>query len=413
MFKQKNRERIYLFFTNNYLVFSLIVFMFYLMSLNQYHNWVMPYLSAAKNFDFSFSMYIDKNQIDEFNKLNLENQFKFVFQSSENIEKYDYLPIGFTFVVFFATKIFSFLGDLQAINLLHQIIHIGISFLILNIIEKPRDKFLFFILYAINPIIIYFVNYPFYYFWQVIPATIFLYYFITKKSVGNLIFILSLVFLFIYMIRPSTLFFIVFIYIYFLFKNINDFKKIIFSFFMFLGLLNILPSFKTVPWHTMYVGIGGYENPYNISLSDEEGYLYFKNKTGKIYNSDSVKNEESVKEYFEVLKNRYLEIAKEEPFLLFSNALKNIISSYGFGHKSGDVWLNNLSIFAGLISILLLLYSRQYIIFLAIGIFSFSFTPYFPPIAGYMYGSYILIVFGFIKSLDFICIKHLVKEASI
>ena len=177
--------------------------------------------------------------------------------------------------------------------------------------------------------------------------------------------------------------------------------------------MNIVTSYKTTPWHTIYVGIGGYENPYNISLSDEEGYLYFKNKTGKIYNSDSVKNEESVKEYFEVLKNRYLEIVKEEPFLLFSNALKNIISSYGFGHKAGDVWLNNLSIFAGLISILLLLYSRQYIIFLAIGIFSFSFTPYFPPIAAYMYGSYILIVFGFIKSLEFICIKHFIKEASI
>ena len=80
------------------------------------------------------------------------------------------------------------------------------------------------------------------------------------------------------MIRPSTLFFILFIYVYFLFKERNNWKKIVLAFFIFIGLLNITPSYKTGPWHTMYVGIGGYENPYNISLSDEEGYLYSRLK---------------------------------------------------------------------------------------------------------------------------------------
>ena len=60
----------------------------------------------------------------------------------------------------------------------------------------------------------------------------------------------------------------------------------------------------------------------------------------------------------------------------------------------------------GVIMMLLLLYTKQYILFLAIGFAGGGFTPYYPPIGAYMFGSYILIVIAFIGVIDYFILKR-------
>jgi hypothetical protein len=79
--------------------------------------------------------------------------------------------------------------------------------------------------------------------------------------------------------------------------------------------------------------------------------------------------------YYNIIKNRYLEIIKEEPFMIVKNAIFNVLGSYGVGYKTGNKNIIYVNIFIGFIMVLLLLYSKQYILFLAIGASSISFAP--------------------------------------
>ena len=397
-------------FINNKTILIFIIFlMLYSMDFNQTQApaWIAPYLSAAANFDFSsLAMYIDQTQIEQFSKLTRPEQFDFNFVSSSNIERYDHLAIGFYFISILATKIFFFIGDLEAIVLLQQIVHVSLSFLIMTRLEKSRDKVIFFIFYMINPIVLYFVNFPFYYFWQMVMSVIFVYYYMSNKKIGNYIFILTLAIYFLYIIRPSILFLIFFFYLFYMYKE--SWKKGVIAIGIFLSLITGLQSsYGGGPWHTMYVGIGAYQNPYGIKLSDESGYEYFNKITSKTFGSKDVTNEELKNEYYNTIKNKYLEILKKEPVMIVQNAIFNTIGAYALGYKTGSLLLIYINIFLGLMMVILLLYTKQYILFLAIGAGSISFTPYYPPISAYMYGNYILLVIGFIGAINFININRL------
>ncbi|MDL2346075.1 hypothetical protein [Campylobacter hyointestinalis] len=386
----------------NILVAFCISIMLYLMNFHQTQSsaWVAPYLSAAKNFDFSsLVMHVDQSQIDYFSQLTREEQFKFNFEKSENIVQYEYLAIGFYFVAIIATKIFFFLGDLESIQLLQQLTHMGISILILNQFSININKLLFVFIYALNPIVLYFVNFPYYYFWQILPASIFIYYYLSNKKIGNIIFLVAFVMFILYLIRPTILFFSLFFFIWCAIKE--NWKKSIISMILFLGLINCFHPHSFGPWHTMYIGIGAYNNNFNIKLSDESGYDYFRNTKGKMMNSYLISNNELRRDYYDALKNRYLQIIQLNYLLIFKNAVLNIIGSYGFGYKPENKVLIYINILCGLVFMTMLLYSKQYILFSAIGISSISFTLYYPPIGAYMCGSYILIAIGIINIISY------------
>jgi hypothetical protein len=390
-----------------YILVVTITFL-YLLDFNQSQSsaWIAPYLSATANFDWLniFSMQIDKDQIEQFTNSSQAGKFEFNFLASDTLENYNYLAIGFYFISVVATKIFFFLGDLEAIKLLQQIVHVGLSIVILSAISTNRNKFLFFIFYMINPIVLYFVNFPYYYFWQVVPAAIFLYYFISHKKVQNMIFAIAVIFAFIYLVRPTTLFFILFILLYFGYKE--SWRKSMIAMAIFFIMISVPPKLGFGPWHTMYVGVGAYANSYNIKLSDKSGYEYFEEKTGKIYNSSKVSDDTLKKEYYSVLKERYFSILNEEPLSIVKNALLNTVGSYGFGYKTGSSVLVYTNILVGFIMLLLLLYTKQYLLFFTIGISSATFTPYYPPIGAYMFGSYILIVIGLIGIIEYFINKR-------
>jgi hypothetical protein len=367
--------------------------------------WVGPYLSAAVNFDWSqFVLNVNMEEVGYFDQLSQNEYWGYEFNAKNNSIQYDYLAKGLVLLVILAKKIFFFLGDLEALQYLQYLAHIFLSIFMLTLFEKKYQKILFFILYAINPLVLWVVNYPFYYFWQVIPSLIFVYWYLKKDIKLPLMVFFSTIFAFIYITRPTVLL-LIFLF-YFLFALKNNFKYTLVGFTLFFGLINVTPKLDIGPWHTMYVGIGAYENPYGIELSDDDGYKYYKKQTGKLVNSGNIMQEEVKKDYYKILKARYLSIVEENPVMIIKHGILNTIQAYSIGYSNS---LNQkfgnkiiyLSVLVGLIVMGFLIYTKQYILFLAIGFSSGGFTLYYPPILTYMFGNFILLAVGVIGMVDY------------
>ena len=367
--------------------------------------WVGPYLSAAVNFDWSqFVLNVNMEEVGYFDQLSQNEYWGYEFNAKNNSIQYDYLAKGLVLLVILAKKIFFFLGDLEALQYLQYLAHIFLSIFMLTLFEKKYQKILFFILYAVNPLVLWVVNYPFYYFWQVIPSLIFVYWYLKKDIKLPLMVFFSTIFAFIYITRPTVLL-LVFLF-YFLFALKNNFKYALVGFTLFVGLINVTPKLDIGPWHTMYVGIGAYENPYGVELSDDDGYKYYKKQTGKLVSSGNIMQEEVKKDYYKILKARYLSIVEENPVMIIKHGILNTIQAYSIGYSNS---LNQkfgnkiiyLSVLVGLIVMGFLIYTKQYILFLAIGFSSGGFTLYYPPILTYMFGNFILLAVGVIGMVDY------------
>ncbi len=364
--------------------------------------WVGPYLSAAANFDWtSFNLYVNWDEIKHFGTLLQSDMFQYTFSKNNDLVLYDYLAKGLVLLIILAKGIFFWQSDLHALQSLQYLVYITISLLFLYLLKKKHEKVLFFFLYAVNPIILYFANYPYYYFWQVIPSAIFAYWYLNDKKFESFLAlsIITLIFVMIYTTRPTVLFLILFFYIAYAYKQ--SYIKAFVGGTLFIALINLLPTLSMGPWHTMYVGIGAYDNPYHIQLDDNDGYDYYKMKTGKTVDSGNIASAEIRTPYYNVLKTRYVEIVKKNPFMIVKHALLNVFESYSIGYKVGNTFINYISAAFGLIVVGLLIYTRQYILFIAIGMSGGAFTPYYPPIGAYMYGSYLLIVIGIIGIINF------------
>jgi len=355
------------------------------------------YLSATANYNIGsfLSMNVNIGDIKEYTLMSKDEQFSYSFPKNPENNEYKVLATGYMFLLIFAKKLFFFLGDLEAIQYLQYIVHILIVMAIISIMEKRYEKILFFIFYGINPVILYFVNYTFYYFWQVVPSAIFIYYYISKKKINNKIYLITLIFVLIFITRSTILFFLIFFYIWYGYKE--NWKKSLVNIVIFFSFVYIMNSDIKNPYHAMYVGIGAYENVYNIKLDDDSAFEFFNQKTNKTFNTFAAMDKELYKDYSMVIKEEYFNIFNESYLLLIRNAIYNFFQSYSLGHKVGNLFINYISIIIGVVVLSLLLYTKNFILLFSIGLCSLSFTLYFPPIAAYMYGSYILIVISLIK----------------
>ena len=188
-----------------------------------------------------------------------------------------------------------------------------------------------------------------------------------------------------------------------LFKNYK-FKFSFFAIFIMVFSFCITRSSQTATsrWHTTYVGIGAYSNEYLSKLSDESGVELYELKTNKKIVPALQRSKEYIGEYNNICKKEYFRILRERPFLIFKNSVLNILQSYSIGHLANrGIFVNLLSAILGLFIILWLLFKRKYWLVISIGLLSATFTPYFPPIQQYMFGSYLLIVVAIIDSFKF------------
>lgn len=379
--------------------FLIIALFFFENNQQQSADCTSAYLSGAANWSMGDGWEVNIPEMEYFKNLSEEDRINYRFNRTKKTESYGYNAIGLMYIDAISRNIFFWQGDLQSIISLQQLVHILLSFLILFLLKSLKQKVLFYFLYVVNPMIIYLVDFPYYYFWQIIPTAILLIYILKDKKINNMIFIIAVLFSFIFLIRPSTLFIVLFVLGYIGYKE-NKLKGLL-SIVLFLGLSFVMkPDSVNEPWHTMYVGVGAYSNTYNIELKDESGYEIFEKETGQT-TTGGCKKDPLYEEYVNnFIKKKYFGIVENSPILLMKNALLNILESYGFGYKPNMMNINYFSAFIGFILIMLLLYFGEYILFFAIGIATVSFTPYYPPIAAYMLGSYILIVYAWIILIE-------------
>tara|TARA_B110000259_G_scaffold69561_1_gene81950 strand:- start:211 stop:729 length:519 start_codon:yes stop_codon:yes gene_type:complete len=163
------------------------------------------------------------------------------------------------------------------------------------------------------------------------------------------------------------------------------------------------PTKKNI-WHTVYAGIGAYENEYGIKLSDKDAYDLYEKETGEKLNASVGGNyyeEIIINKYSEITKKESLVIIKNKPLMLIKNAILNTLQGYSIGYinKGGDM-LNYIIALSGFLYFIYLIYFKKYIWVLMIGLSVGTFTLFYPPIQSYMYGSYLLIITSFVSTLS-------------
>lgn len=396
------------------LIFIIQVFL-YGPRIGQSPVFTVQYFSGAKLFNIDKGWLFDKNETEKMKSLKGYNIYTYQFDNPQKaISTYNENSSGLLYVIIFADHIFPFLGPIGALVLLQIIIHLICCFIIYFKLKRPVEKILFLLLYFINPVVVYFVIFPMYYFWTIIPSVIFLYYYINSKTTNLTGYIITAILCFIgYAIRPTVLPLLLLIpaYNYFKTRNLKPliaFPVYLILFFGWNRYLNFTKNYT--PWHTMFVGVGAYPNsyPYLQKLSDNEGFDRYDSITGLQvstsingnFHEDSIRND-----YSKVIESEYFKIVKKSPLLIVRNGVLNFLQSFSVGYKPGYSFLIHILVsISGLVLIFFLIKLKKWMLLLAIAFASISFTPYYPPISAYMYGSYIIIVYSIISvgySLNF------------
>lgn len=364
-----------------------------------YDNWMAPYLSAAHNLEFGGNFRIDTIEIKKFQKLDVNEKDSYKFIGTKNLSHYNHNPIGYAYIIRFATFVLPFLGDQMAILVFQCVIHVLISILFLTLKEfNSRQKWIFFILYSMNPLILRWAPINYYYFWQVIPSIAFTYLIISRSPNKFIIGLLFLILPFAVLTRPTIVLSLIFVF-YLLYKN---YSFNFFSIFLIYNVLICVVLFQPIKknfWHTVFVGFGAYDNKYDIYLGDDRAYQLYENEMGEklnVFVGGNYYEEEVIEQYTEIAKRESLLIIRDNPFLILKNAAVNTLEGYSIGYVNRGDWLNYLIALSGLAFVVLLIYYKMYIWFLMIGFSLGAFTLYYPPIGSYMYGVYLVSVMVFI-----------------
>lgn len=367
-------------------------------------NWMGPYLSAAQALDPMKGVFlVDLEDVQRFKYLDdahLEDAYR--FSNVGNHKPFLYGSPGYSYLIKAATLLFPFAGHQTAIILLQCLFHLLLCFGILSTRSLSfRFRLLFLILYALNPLVLRFVTFNFYYFWQVIPSFGILYLYLKVKNKLCWLLILGTLPL-VLLTRPTTLF-VCGAFLLLLFWHRSRVFAVGYAVLLAATVVWLYVPATKNPWHTFFAGVGGYANPYGISLNDEDAYALYQKHTGIKLNASTGGNfyDSSVQqEYTAITQHEYLTILEKSPVLLIKNAVVNFFGSFSVGYvnKASD-WLNYLIALSGLAFAAFLAYRRKFhiMIFLTLGVVGFVF--YYPPIPAYMYGNYLLLVWGLIEVL--------------
>ena len=367
-------------------------------------NWTFPFFSGAEQVLSQGQWLISKSDYYKFVGLSELEKLRFNFsdgQDPEDLVGYTFWSTGFVHVIILAKLLLPFIPPILALVVLQVIIHCLICVAVVRQFSETYLKLLFIVLYGLNPVALKFVCFAFYYFWQIIPSFFLVLYLLDKKSWGAYLLPVAVVLGFSLGIRGTSLLVVLAFLLLCVWRERSSLSLI--SIALVFGIKVFLYSGDAVPWHTIYIGVGGYENSHGVFLSDLAGYKLFKEKTETVLNTIAISGNfydaETREIYFDVVKEGYLTILKESPLLLFSNAIKNTLAGYSFGYFVGSPLLQWLAIISGGSFGLILLALRQYFWFLAIGLSLITFTSFYPPIPAYMYGSYLIIVVAFLRML--------------
>jgi hypothetical protein len=173
--------------------------------------------------------------------------------------------------------------------------------------------------------------------------------------------------------------------------------------FALIAVTGYSPSQKNF-WHTAYIGIGAYPNVYMQGLSDNNGYALFERQTGVPLDASLGGNYYDGKvmsRYREISRVEFLTILRSDWPVLMRNAVMNTLQGFTIGYLVGRPSVVHFALAAaGLVVLVLLALSRQYVLAALIILSNATFTLYYPPIPAYMYGAYALLAMGVLGVVD-------------
>jgi len=387
-------------------VFLIVLLPVYRMSA----VWSVPYFSGAANTSWGGEWLFAPEEVPNFKAVEGFDIYFYEFQSYPTAElaTYSYNITAYLYLVKIAHLLFPFLGQVGSVVLLQLLVHIGIVAMVMSRIPGAPYKMLFVLLYAINPVILYITLMPFYYFWSVLGSLGALLILISPKSDRIKIITYTGLIIIGFLTRATVLPLIVFVVFVLLYHRqfISASIAILLVFgsvFLYNTYLNQTIGYG--PWHTAFVGIGGYPNqyPYLNDLSDDRGVERYEDLSG-IELSTSIDGNFYKREirshYAEVMQSEYMQIVKENPFLILRNLVLNTLQIYSVGHLANrSIILNLLISISGLAVLTFLAIYRAFGYILLIFFTGFGVAMLYPPIPAYNYATYLVLVFAVISTL--------------
>jgi hypothetical protein len=354
-----------------------------------------PYFSGAANIEGLYDWRISPSDYQRVKDFPDQQYLAYRHQRTADFHLNTYNNYGYVVVVLAARTLFWWMGDGNAVVTLQIIVHAAICLAILTLLSTQVRRLSFVLLYALNPLVLHFVTFPFYYFWAVLPCFVFAYLALGGAR-GRRWILPGVMLLFLgFLIRPATLFVCLATFALLLWQGRRLTAAIAFCAFALLQF-QAIGHFYTSPWHTAYIGVGAYPNPYGIKGPvDSAGLDFYLKTTGKQVSNDPItgtfQDLQERDNYWRVLRTRYFEILAESPFLIARNAALNMAQSFGVGYDVGRPWVAFPSTIIGVVMIGLIILSRQWIWGTAILAYAAAFAGYFPPIPAYLFGAYLFI----------------------
>ena len=372
--------------------------------------WSVPYFSGAANLETGRGWRFLPSEADSIKQARGMDIYTYRFKKGDdqNLRTYRYNSSGYVYFIYLSQKIFPFVNEAGSVVILQLLLHAVCCLMLFRKLQMQLPKFIFLFGYACNPLILYVVTFPFYYFVQAISSFLVLFFYTSKRPAWWLVIPLFLVGCFFLHCRKTVFPLELLICGLFLFRrqylNASVCLALLLFFPVFLKKAGFISDHNTGPWHTVFIGVGAYPNPYPFlrELSDNSGVnLYKKEKDPTISTALEGRYVYSIaiqEAYLSFVREKYISILKERPLLLLRNAVLNFFQGYSAGHVSNFSFLLNLLISAtGVVVFLFLLLRKEYFYLTAIGLSHMSFSPFFPPIPVYMFGTYLLLVFSLSK----------------
>lgn len=371
---------------------------------SQTSAWIYPYFSGAANLGLDFSWKIDAAAYPGFAQLPYAGQleYEFVRGQAGDLTSYSILDRGYVFIVWIAQTLFFWLPSIKAVLWFQLVFHVVSVLWVLSLLSTSRQRWIFLLAYGVNPLVLHFVTFAYHYYWQVVPALLWLGY---EARGGVLlerkVYVMLAAMMAVFLVRQSTLLLCLFMLGYWIWRERTLHAWIALLVMLLFVLMVKNPS---QPWHTAYIGLGAYPNAGGIELSDESGYSRYMELSGIQINTIPPHGnyyDETVRSaYYGALRKELTAYAAQHPMEVMRNAALNSVQSFSLGYVTKSRLLSYLSAGIGAIVLLVMtwrgLYLRMAVLFAGVA----GFVLYFPPIPAYMFGNYLLLSWVLVHVAD-------------
>lgn len=363
---------------------------------------VVPFLSGAANWELGRGwMYAEADTLHMMELTPAAREGVRLEPSAELVPYAAQAP-GYVYIALVARNLFFWMGDLAAAEWLQVLGHVVITLAFLVFLRTRLQKGLFFVLYGLNPLVIYVATFPYYYFWQVVPSALLLAYLLDRRFRYGWWALAAVPLLaFIHTVRPTMVFVSVFFVLLLVLRERRRVAVAAVALGCLCGVLVLgsRPEAGLNIWHTAYTGIGAWPNPYVTELSDNTGHRLYEEAYGEEHRSSVGGNTSDPlmrKRYRKVTREAYMEVLERSPALLVRNAALNAMESFSIGYITASQTLSYVTAAVGFVYCTVLLLARRFRFVLAILASCVSFAVYFPPVPVYLYGTYILSIGAFV-----------------